>query len=163
MTDGLLAERETESLRQLKEVVRTESSDGAGLVANLADNPICRVSVDTAIPCVVLVWGRYATSAQLRFVHECALELLRRNALHKILGDDSALAVIPVDDQVWIREDWMPRALSAGLKAAASKCPNGFFGKQSVANVMSQAPRGIAMRSFEKLDEARTWLQTLPI
>jgi hypothetical protein len=119
--------------------------------------------VDAEIPCVLLVWGRYATSAQLRYVHECALDLLRRNALHKILGDDSALAVIPVDDQAWLREDWMPRALSSGLKASASKCPNGFFGRQSVANVMSHAPRGIAMRSFEKLDEARAWLQTVPI
>jgi hypothetical protein len=72
-------------------------------------------------------------------------------------------AVIPVDDQAWIREDWLPRALSGGLKATASNCPKGFFGKQSVANVMSRAPREIAMRSFENLDEARTWLQTVPI
>lgn len=163
MSDGSLEGQETESLRQLTEVVRTESSDGARLVANIADNPICRVSLDAAIPCVVLVWGRYATSAQLRFVHESALDLLRRNALQKILGDDTALALIPVDDQAWIREEWMPRALSAGLKATASKCPKGFFGKQSVANVMSQAPREIAMRSFEKLDEARSWLHTVQI
>jgi hypothetical protein len=163
MTGGSRRGRETESLRQLTEVVRTESSDGASLVANLADNPICRVTVDADIPCVLLVWGRYATSAQLRFVHECALDLLRQNALHKILGDDSSLAVIPVDDQTWIREDWMPRALRAGLKAAASKCPNGFFGKQSVANVMSRAPSGITLRSFDQLDEARAWLQTVPI
>ncbi|GFE80455.1 hypothetical protein GCM10011487_24550 [Steroidobacter agaridevorans] len=163
MTDGAAAGRETEFLRQLTEVVRTESSDGARLVANIADNPICRISVDAAIPCVMLVWGRYATSAQLRFVQECALDLLRRNALHKILGDDSALAVIPADDQTWLREDWLPRALSGGLKAVASKCPNGFFGKQSVANVMSRAPRGIAMRSFENLDEAKAWLQTVQI
>jgi hypothetical protein len=163
MTDGALEGQETESLRQLTEVVSTESNDGARLVANIADNPICRVSVDAAIPCVALVWGRYATSAQLRFVHECALDLLRRNALHKILGDDTALAVIPVDDQAWIREDWLPRAHSEGLRAVASKCPKGFFGKQSVANVMSRAPRGIAMCSFEKLDEARSWLQNVQI
>jgi len=51
MTGGASEERGTETLRQLMEAVRTESSDG---------------------------------------------DLLRRNALHKILGDDSALAVIPV-------------------------------------------------------------------
>jgi hypothetical protein len=50
-----------------------------------------------------------------------------------------------------------------GLKAAASKCPNAFFGKQSVANIMSGAPPEIAVRSFEKLDEARAWLRTVPI
>lgn len=163
MTGGSGLGQETESLRQLTEAVRTESNDGARLVADLANNPICRVTVDTGIPCIVLVWGQYATSAQLRFVHERALDLLRRNALHKILGDDSLLAVIPVDDQDWLREDWMPRALAAGLKAAASKCPDGFFGKQSVANVMSRAPSGITLRSFDELNEARAWLQTVPI
>nr|WP_298716240.1 hypothetical protein [uncultured Steroidobacter sp.] len=163
MSEDAKEGRDTESLRQLTEVVRTESSDGARLVANLADNPICRITVDAAIPCVVLVWGRYATSAQFRFVHESALHLLRRNALQRVLGDDTALAVIGVDDQAWIREDWMPRAASAGLRAAASKCPSGFFGKQSVANIMSGAPREIAVRSFEKLDEARAWLQTVQI
>jgi hypothetical protein len=163
MTDGSLQGQATESLRQLTEAVRTESSDGARLVANIADNAICRVSVDSAIPCVMVVWGRYATSAQLRFVHECILDHLRRHDLHKILGDDTALAVIPIDDQAWLREDWMPRALSAGLKAAASKSPKGFFGRQSVANVMSRAPREIALRSFEKLDEAKAWLKTVQI
>ncbi|WP_157995081.1 hypothetical protein [Peristeroidobacter soli] len=163
MTGGSGRGQETESLRQLTEVVRTESSDGARLVANIADNPICRITVDAGIPCVMLVWGRYATSSQLRFVHECALDLLRRHALHKILGDDSSLAVITVDDQGWLREDWFPRALKAGLKATASKCPNGFFGKQSVANVMSGAPAGVTLRSFEQLEEAKAWLQTVPI
>jgi hypothetical protein len=40
---------------------------------------------------------------------------------------------------------------------------SGFFGKQSVANVMSRAPSGITLRSFDKLDEARAWLQTVAI
>lgn len=163
MTGDAMEGQDTESLRQLMEAVRTESSDGARLVANLADNAICRVTVDAGIPCVKFVWQQYATSAQLRFVHESALDLLRRNALHKMLGDDSSLALIPVDDQAWIREDWMPRAIGAGLQAAASKCPKGFFGKQSVANVISGAPPGIDLRSFDTLDEAKTWLRTVQI
>lgn len=149
-----------ESLRQLTELVRTESSDGARLASNLEDNPICRVTLDAAVPCIFVVWQRYATSAQLRFVHERLLELLHREHLTKILGDDSSLAVIHVDDQVWICEDWLPRAAAAGLKAAASKCPFAYFGKQSVANVQLGAPAGMAMRSFDSLAEAKTWLRS---
>lgn len=148
----------TDSLRQLTELVRTESSDGARLVSNLEDNPVCRVTVDSAVPCIFIVWQRYATSAQLRFVHEHMLELLRREQLSKILGDDTSLAVIHIDDQMWLREQWMPRAAAAGLKAAASKIPYAFFGKQSVANVQSGAPSGLNLRSFETLTEARSWL-----
>lgn len=148
----------TDSLRQLRELVRTESSDGARLVSNIEDNPVCRVSLDPSVPCIVVVWQRYATSAQLRFVHEHLLELLRREHLSKILGDDSSLAVIHVDDQVWLREQWMPRAAAAGLKTAASKIPYAFFGKQSVANVISGAPPGMTLRSFDTLVDARSWL-----
>lgn len=158
MTGGSQNRQETESLRQLTELVRTESSDGARLVSNLADNPICRVTLDASVPCIFVVWQRYATSAQLRFVHERLIELLRREHMSRILGDDSSLALIHVDDQVWLREDWMPRAAAAGLKVAASKSPSAFFGKQSVANVQSGAPAGIELRSFERLDEARAWL-----
>lgn len=153
----------TEYLRQLTETVRAESSDGARLVSDLQNNPICRITLDPALHCVALEWGRYATSAQLRFVHECLLALLQREGLHKILGDDSALAVITVDDQAWLCEDWMPRAAVAGLKAGASKTPHAFFGKQSIANVQSGAPAGIALRSFDSLDEARAWLQSVPV
>ncbi|MBL8268025.1 hypothetical protein [Steroidobacter sp.] len=161
MMSGAAIGQVTDYLRQLTETVRTESSDGARLVSDLKNNPICRVTLDQAVPCISLTWGRYATSAQLRFVHECVLELLKREGLGKILGDDSALAVIPVDDQAWLCEDWMPRAAVAGLKAAASKSPQAFFGKQSVANVQSGAPPEIALRSFDTLDEARAWLQSV--
>jgi hypothetical protein len=158
MTGGSLDGQETDSLRQLTELVRTESSDGARLVSNLENNPICRVTLDATVPCLFVVWQSYATSAQLRFVHERVLELLKREHLSKILGDDSSLALIHIDDQAWIREDWLPRAAAAGLKAAASKWPYAFFGKQSVVNVQSGAPQGMALRSFGTLAEARNWL-----
>ncbi len=158
MTGGSQDGQVTDSLRQLMELVRTESSDGARLVSNLENNPICRITLDATVPCIVVTWQRYATSAQLRFVHEYMLELLRREHVSKILGDDSSLVVIHVDDQVWIREDWMPRAVAAGLKLAASKCPSAFFGKQSVAKVQSGAPAGVKLRSFDTLDEAKAWL-----
>lgn len=160
MTGGFQDRQETESLRQLAQLVRTESSDGARLVSNLADNPICRVTLDPDVPCILVVWQRYATSAQLRFIHERLLELLRREHMSRILGDDSSLALIHVDDQVWICEDWLPRAAAAGLKAAASKSPYAFFGKQSVANVQSGAPSSVTLRSFETLNDARAWLSS---
>lgn len=158
MKGGPLDRQETQSLRQLTELVRTESSDGAKLVSNLENNPICRVTLDATVPCLYVVWHSYATSSQLRYVHERMLEILKQQHLTKILGDDTSLALIPANDQAWIREDWLPRAAAAGLKAAASKSPYAFFGKQSVANVQSGAPPGMALRSFNSLTEAKNWL-----
>ncbi len=158
MTEGSRDGRDTDILRQLAQTVRTESSDGARLDSNLEDTPICRLTLERSVPCVFLTWRRYATSAQLRFIHEQVLQLLRREGLSKILGDASSLAVIHVDDQHWIREDWMPRAAEAGLKAAATMTPYTFFGKQSVDKVQSGEPAGLKLRTFDSLDEARGWL-----
>ena len=48
MTAGSRDGQATESLRQLTEAVRTESSDGARLVSDLENNPICRLTLDAS-------------------------------------------------------------------------------------------------------------------
>jgi hypothetical protein len=46
------------------------------------------------------------------------------------------LAMIHAEDQAWVVEDWMPRAMAAGLRVAASKSPASYFGKISVDNLI---------------------------
>jgi thiamine monophosphate kinase len=68
------------------------------------------MSLDKSVPCIAITWKQYATSTQLRFVHENVLQMLMRQRVSKILGDDTALPTIHAEDRVWITEDWMPRA-----------------------------------------------------
>lgn len=131
---------------------------GQSLIKDLADNPICAIEVDQAVPCVKVVWKRYGTSAQLRFVHEHILHLLQTHRIKAVLGDDTDLPTIHAEDQRWIIENWLPRARSAGLKAAASKRPRTHLGKLAVDAVQSFAPPGVQLRSFEKVEDARDWL-----
>lgn len=149
---------ETERLRQLRYCLLTGSSDGIKLLDNLKDNPICSVSFDKDVPCIVVIWKDYATSAQLRYVHESILGLLVKHGVSKILGDDTALPTVHAENQVWIAEDWMPRAMAAGLRAAAGKYSNWYFANVSISNIHSIAPVGLILRSFEDLAEARQWL-----
>jgi hypothetical protein len=146
-------------LDELRERLRSESSDSRQLLLDIQENPICRVLVDESIPCVSIAWKRYATSMQLRFVHESALELLRVRGLTKILGDDSNMPIIHEQDQAWIVDSWMPRAIQAGLRAVASKAPTSRFGQFDLARIQSAAPPPLILRSFESLDEARSWLR----
>lgn len=148
-----------EELERLREQLRTESNDGLSLISNLTDNPICVLGVDESLSCVTVVWKRYATSAQVRFVHENILRILRSRQLKSVLGDDTALPTIHADDQRWITEDWFPRARSAGLRAAASKRPLAYFGKIAIEAVQTEAPAGLELRSFDKLEDARAWLR----
>ena len=134
-----------------------EAEEGRLLAANIHDNPVCTVNFDPRIPGIVVIWKRYVTSLQLRFVHEKVLEMIVEHGAHKILGDDTDLSVIHPRDQEWILNDWMPRAFSAGLKAAASKRPSGYFGRLSTTSIQSQAVK-LVHQAFDDLASAREWL-----
>jgi hypothetical protein len=150
-----------ESLERLRRQVQAESSDGAKLLKSLRNNPICSVEVDATIPCIVVAWKRYATSAQLRFVHESLLRLLQKHRIGKILGDDSALPTIHVDDQAWIVESWMPRAQAAGLRAVAAKHSESYFGKLALERIRSASLSSLPIRPFDDIEDARSWLRSL--
>jgi len=124
----------------------------------LENSSVCSVLLDADVPCLTVVWKRQATSEQLRAVHERLLEFLREYKINKILGDDTALPLIEPDDQVWIAHDWMPRAVAAGLKLAANKSPEAYFGRLAVETIKASQSL-LAIRSFDHFDEARRWLK----
>ena len=64
------------SLAERRQIVEAESIDGIEVARNPQDNPICRLSYDESLGCIEVVWRKYATSAQLRFLHEVILEML---------------------------------------------------------------------------------------
>jgi hypothetical protein len=148
------------SLAQLMRLVEKESIDGVKLLENPKDNPICSLSYDETIRCVTIVWRKYATSAQLRFVHEAIIQMLAQYKANKILGDDSDLPIVHAEDQKWITDDWLPRAKEAGLKAAAAKVSFAFFGKLSIGSVQARLAKEIRIKAFPNIHQARTWLQT---
>ncbi len=96
--------------------VAADASDGRALLENLESNPICNLRFDDDIPCVYVTRKRYATSAQLYFIHEVIIEKLKSQRTSKILGDDSALSTVHSDDRNWIVNNWMPRAITTGLQ-----------------------------------------------
>jgi hypothetical protein len=106
-------------------------------------------------------WRDYATAIQIRYVHERILDLIQTNCVRKLLSDDTRLPSIHDDDRRWIIENWLPRAFSAGLHVVASKRPDAHFGRVSVEEIRSAASEAISFRSFDDLQAARAWLQSV--
>jgi hypothetical protein len=127
-------------------------------LSELENTPVCSVLLDSDVPCLTVVWKRQATSAQLRALLDRLLELLRLYKVDKILGDDTALPLIEPEDQIWIARDWMPRAVAAGLKLAANKSPEAYFGRLAVETIKANQSV-LAIRSFDHFDDARRWLK----
>ena len=148
-------------LLELREKLRQDSRDSFQLLKNFWDNPICSITQDEAKHCIIVVWKQYASQIQLRYIHESLLTLICKHRVYKILGDDTALPAIPTEDRFWIIDEWFPRAAECGLRFAASKIPASYFGKLAVSHIQSSAPAGIECRSFEQLQEAKEWLETV--
>lgn len=150
---------ENAALEEIAQKLRTDSLDSLQLLSCLNDNPICSVQVDTDVPCVTVVWKRYATSMQLRFVHENILALLKQHNLRAVLGDDTALPTIHVEDRRWITENWLPRATAAGLVVAANVKPTAPWAQAAVSSVQGILSRYMNIGSFESWENARAWLR----
>lgn len=54
----------------------------------------------------------------------------------------------------------MPRAVAAGLKLAANKSPEAYFGRLAVETIKASQSL-LAIRSFDHFDEARRWLKNV--
>jgi hypothetical protein len=155
--DPLLSEND-DPLRELREKLRQDSRDSLQLLENIWDNPICSIRHDEATQYLIVVWKQYATQVQFRYIHEKLLTLICEHRVSKILGDDTALPAIPSEDRFWVIDEWFPRAVKCGLRLAASKQPEAYFGKLAVCHIHSSAPAGLQCRTFKRLEEAREWL-----
>ena len=150
-----------QNLETLTRALRAGTTDGRRLLHSLDDNPICAVAYDASVPCIIVEWRDYATAIQIRYVHECILDLIQKNCACKLLSDDTRLPSIHDDDRRWIVESWLPRAFSAGLRLVASKKPEAHFGRVSVDEIRSATSEAIKFSTFDDMDAARAWLQSV--
>lgn len=157
---GGQAEACNAQLEKLRCLIEAESGDGLRLLQSLTNNPICSIFLDGNVPCITVAWKRYATSTQLRYVHESIIPLLSKYQVSNILGEDTALPTIHLEDQRWIIDDWMPRAAAAGLRAVASKRPLAYFARIAVEKIRAEVSGRVAMRCFDELEAARQWLES---
>jgi hypothetical protein len=127
------------------------------------DLPTCSLTLDDTLPGVVVRWKGYATSAELRAVHEQLLEVIKKHRVSKVLGDDTALASVASEDRLWIIENWMPRAVSAGLRVAAAKRSDNYFARVAVTEIENARGKPLQFKVFDALDDAKAWLQAAPV
>ncbi len=123
----------------------------------------CSVGFDPTVPCVVMVWKGYATSPLFRETNERVLACLTQNQATQILGDLRDFVLIGAEDQAWLNENWIPRAIAAGLKRVALTQPTYYFNRVAVETVGQRVDTDRLMVGyFGDLDGARIWLAEAP-
>ena len=111
---------------------------------------------------VLVEWKAWANSAEYRAAHETVLAALRENHSSKNLIDSTHERVVTDGDQLWLVENWIPRAVAAGRRSTAVVMPKRALGK-TITESIDRMPRSVATKVeyFATVDEAAAWLSTV--
>jgi hypothetical protein len=123
---------------------------------------IYKIYFDKDLDAVIMEWDGYATSKQFREGTEKMLEILVQNHATKVLGDIRNMVLIGRDDQEWLNNDFLPRAIRHGFKAIAMLRPENYFNKVAVETVSYKVDKEkLSIQFFEHREKALEWLKTV--
>jgi len=118
------------------------------------------VDYDADVPCVVMIWKGYATSAAFRDGNGRVLAEITERRASKLLGDVTDFVLIGAEDQAWLNEVWIPRAMHAGLRKVALVQPTFYFNRVAIDGVAQKLDRERLQLGFsDNLDAAKDWLK----
>ena len=104
-------------------------------------------------------WRAFANSAELRAALLTGIQAIRDHKATAYVSDARKFRVIVRDDQEWIKEKWMPLAVSAGLKRIAFVTAPTGLGKLTIEDVSGLVNHGaLQSRTFYSMTEARQWV-----
>ena len=100
-------------------------------------------------------------SSALRTVYEQVLRLLRTTGFTKILSDHQLMAPLLPADQLWLSQEWVPRAIAeAGYRHGAVVESHDLLSRTSVVQVVQQLNTlPLTVRYFEDDWRAAEWLR----
>ena len=86
------------------------------------------------------------------------LDAIRASGAASLVSDNRRLEGVANQDQLWIRDTWVPQAAASGLKRIAVVVAQRGLGKIATEEILSQLTPGVfATRSFSTVSEAMEW------
>jgi hypothetical protein len=120
---------------------------------------VCVIVHDSRTACIELDWQGYATSIQFRTVAEQLLTGMQATGAGKVLDDHSHMKMLGEEDQNWVMDSWLERALLAGFKAWAVVRSSDYFNRLSTQSLFDRIERKrLATASFDDREAASAWL-----
>jgi len=118
------------------------------------------IDYDAGVPCVVMIWKGYATSTAFREGNAQVLAEITNRRASKLLGDVTDFVLIGAEDQAWLNEVWIPRAMHAGLRKVALVQPSFYFNRVAIDTVAQKLDRDrVELGFFDNRDDAKQWLR----
>ena len=108
---------------------------------------------------VLVQWDGWAHSAEFAALLDAEIQALRDHHGSRLLADCRRQKVLNPADQERANEQWLPRAMAAGLKRFAAVLPSSGLASVNLQDSLGKAPDGaLDVAYFRTVDEARDWL-----
>jgi hypothetical protein len=124
-----------------------------------AVEPWLSIRWDREHACVHAEWTGFANSAQFRDGTLRILEALRDKQASLLISDNRKLEGVVDEDQLWLRDTWVPVAVAAGLKRIAVVVAHRGLGRIASEEIIGRFGKTTFItNTFESPDEALKWV-----
>ena len=109
--------------------------------------------------CVYAEWKGFANSVEFRASTMRILDAIRERSALSLISDNQRLEGVADQDQLWIRDSWVPVAVAAGLMRIAVVLPHRGLGRIASEEILSQIGNApFTTRTFTTVSEATEWV-----
>jgi hypothetical protein len=124
----------------------------------LRDEPWLSIQWDGLHGCVYAEWKGFANSVEFRASTMAILEAIRKRSAAALVSDNRRLEGVADQDQLWLRDIWMPLAVDAGVKRIAVVLPHHGLGKVASEDIIGKFGNTVfTTRTFSQVPEALEW------
>jgi hypothetical protein len=126
------------------------------------DEGCATISWDEAYQILVVEWKKgFIHVNEAQNVLDKALELYYQKGKGKWLADTGQLTAFSKQIEIWIQENWLPRATAAGVKSMAFVRPTSVLARMAISSLMSKIPQTeLQTAYFDSQAKAREWLRS---
>jgi hypothetical protein len=124
----------------------------------LGNEPWLSIQWDGLHRCVHAEWKGFANSAEFRASTMAILAVIRKKSAAALVSDNRRLEGVADQDQLWLRDTWMPQAVGAGVKRIAVVLPHHGLGKVASEEIIGRFGKtAFVTRTFSEPSEATEW------
>jgi hypothetical protein len=118
---------------------------------------------DPGLKAVVETWEGWANATEFAAMLDAGVRALAENHGFRWLADCRRQRVLKAADQTRGNQEWLPRALAAGLKRFAVVLPESGLAKFNIQlHLGAAAATQMEVAYFATADEARRWVAETP-
>jgi hypothetical protein len=124
-----------------------------------SDEPWLTIRWDAAHECVYAEFKSFATSSEFRASTLKILEAVWDRHAAALVSDNRRLEGVTDQDQLWLRDTWMPLAVAAGIKRIAVVLARQGLGKIASEEIIGKFGNTVFVtRTFDSVKDANDWI-----